>query len=297
MPEQARKTLLSLSTAYQRGIAEEDYEVIVVENASDKNMDPQVIAELPKNFRYFLRNETLPTPVPAIHEGVNHARGKIIGLMIDGARMASPGLVRHILLASRLSRNTVISVPGYHLGNTVQQEAIRSGYNEDTERALLESIAWPKDGYRLFEISCMSATSKSGFFRPMGESNCFCVPRHIWNRVGGVDKRFTCSGGGQANLDFYKRVCELDDIDLVLLAGEGTFHQYHGGITTGTMGAEREKIMQEHFEQYRSLRGEYYRAPTRRPMLFGNISDHVLSFMDHSVKAAMPNHHKEKEKA
>jgi hypothetical protein len=36
MPEQAKKTLYSLSAAYQRGVTENDYEVIVMENPSSR---------------------------------------------------------------------------------------------------------------------------------------------------------------------------------------------------------------------------------------------------------------------
>ncbi len=39
MPEQASKTLHSLSSHYQRDVSEEEYEVIVVENRSTNNLD------------------------------------------------------------------------------------------------------------------------------------------------------------------------------------------------------------------------------------------------------------------
>jgi hypothetical protein len=249
-------------------------------------MGKEGISCLQGNFRYYYRDEKLPTPVPAINFAASIAKGRNIGLMIDGARMASPGMIKHILLASRMAKNTVVAVPGYHLGYQVQQEAMSSGYDENTEAELLKSINWPKDGYRLFDIACTSATSKPGFFRPLGESNCISVPRAIWKRLDGIDDRFTETGGGQANLDFYKRVSDLNDIELVLLAGEGTFHQFHGGVTTGTKGEEREKIMQAHFEQYKSIRGEYYTPPTRRPMIFGTITNPALQFMDSSLKSA-----------
>jgi hypothetical protein len=286
MPAQARKTLYSLSTAYQQGIFAEEYEVIVVENSSSKPMGKEGIEGLKGNFRYFYRDEKLPTPVPAINFGTSLAKGKNIALMIDGARMASPGMIRHILLAHRISKNTVVAVPGYHLGVKVQQEAMSSGYDEEAEDELLKTINWPNNGYSLFDISCNSATSRPGYFRPLGESNCISVSKKMWHELGGIDSRFTETGGGQANLDFYKRVCDLEYVDLILLAGEGTFHQFHGGVTTGTQGSERDKIMQAHFDQYKSIRGEYYTPPLRRPMIFGTIPTPSLRFMDHSVKMA-----------
>ena len=67
------------------------------------------------------------------------------------------------------------------------------------------------------------------------------------------DPGFTETGGGQCNLDLHKRAVELPETVLVTLIGEGSFHQFHGGITTGTKGEERLKAMQDHFNQYAAL--------------------------------------------
>lgn len=286
MSRQARNTLYSLSANYQQGVSSRDYEVIVVENASDQMMGPEGISGLQGNFRYFQRQETRPTPVYAIEYGVKQAKGSLIGLMIDGARMATPGMIKTILQASRVSHSAVVAVPGYHLGNKVQQEAMSSGYNEEVEMKLLEGIDWKKNGHRLFEIGCFSATSKPGFFRPIAESNCLVVPRHLWNKVGGIDLGFTTAGGGLANLDLYKRVCELAETELIIAAGEGTFHQFHGGVTTGQKKEIRDKSMAEHFEQYLQLRGCEYTPPQKQASIYGKISASAMPYMQHSVNMA-----------
>jgi len=283
MPEQAKNTLYSLSTAYQQGVLSEEYEVIVIENHSDKTLGADVIEKLPENFSYFLRNETLPTPVYAINFGASKAQGESIGLMIDGARMATPGLVRTILDAQKISPNTVVAVPGYHLGQTVQQEAINTGYNEDTEKALLNSIKWKENGYKLFDIGCFSASSRPGFFRPISESNCLSIPKHIWQSVRGIDERFTTPGGGLANLDLYKRVCEYDKTNLVITPGEGTFHQFHGGVTTGQKKSLRDKAMKELFAEYERIRGGKYQPPKKQACIFGAISDSAIPYLEHSI--------------
>jgi hypothetical protein len=286
MPEQARKTLYTLSTLYQRGVREEDYEVIVVENSSDQNMGPEGIQGLEGNFSYYLRNETLPTPVFAVKQGIDKAQGSLISLMIDGARMATPGMVRAILQASRVDHNAIVAVPGYHLGQTVQQEAMNSGYNEEVEGALLESVAWRKNGYRLFDISCFSVSSQPGFFRPIAESNCLTMPRHIWNEIGGIDLNFTTSGGGLVNLDLFKRACELKHTELVLIVGEGTFHQFHGGATTGQKKEIRDKSMAEYAVQYEQLRGGKYTPPNKQAIVFGKIPANAMPYVQHSVTQA-----------
>lgn len=282
MPEQARKTLYSFSTAYQRGVAADDYEVIVVENESDQLMGADAVRDLPGDFRYFLRKETRPTPVFAVNFGAAQARGSHIAVVIDGARMCTPGVVSYMLAAARLSPHAVTAVPGYHLGHELQQVSILNGYDEAAEAELLAGIQWPADGYRLFEIACLSGSGSSGFFKPIGESNCFVVPKAVFDELGGFDEGFTETGGGQVNLDFYKRAIELPHTQLVILFGEGSFHQIHGGVTTGTKGSHREETMAAHFAQYASLRGEAYSPPGKRAIYLGAIPDCALKYIRHS---------------
>ena len=287
MPDQAEKTLYSLSTQYQRGVTEQDYEVIVVENSSNSVLGEERACQYGKNVRYFYREETLPTPVPAVNFGASQARGTHINIMVDGARMLSPAVVSYTLAATRLHPMALVAVPGYHLGTKLQQRSMLEGYCEAVEAEILASINWPQDGYRLFEISCLSGTSGSGYFKPIGESNCFCVPREIWSQLGGFDPAFTETGGGQVNLDFYKRAVELPETLLVILIGEGSFHQFHGGITTGTRGDERVKSMDDHFNQYALLRGGPYRSPTKRPVYLGSLPDSAMKFMHHGTTQAV----------
>ena len=101
--------------------------------------------------------------------------------------------------------------------------------------------------------------------------------------MGGFDPAFTETGGGQVNLDFFKRTVELPDAVLVVLPGEGSFHQFHGGITTGTQGESRVKSMEDHFNQYAALRGGPYRSPAKRPIYLGTFPDSAMKFVRHSA--------------
>lgn len=287
MPDQAEKTLYSLSAEYQQGVSEADYEVIVVENASSAELGESRACQYGGNVRYFHREETLPTPVPAVNFGASVAEGSHICIMVDGARMLSPSVVSYMLAATRLHPNALVALPGYHLGPKLQQRSMLEGYCEEVEAELLASIDWPTDGYRLFDVSCLSGTSTSGFFKPIGESNCYCVPQTIWERVGGFDPAFTETGGGQVNLDFFKRTVEQPDTVLVILPGEGSFHQFHGGITTGTQGESRVKSMEDHFNQYAALRGGPYQSPTKRPIYLGSLPDSVMKFVKHGATQAI----------
>jgi hypothetical protein len=288
MPLQAENTLRSLTPGYQLGVAAPDYEVIVVENQSPRCLRPEFIASLPDNFSYYLRDETEPTPVHAINFAVRRSRGRNICIMIDGARLVTPGVIKHILLGHRLGERTVVTVPGYHIGFQLQQDAIDHGYDVEEDQQLIRSIDWPGDGYRLFEIACFSGSSAPGFFLPNSESNCISIPRAVWEGLGELDGRFNLRGGGLINLDLYKRACEYPGIRHVILPGEGTFHQFHGGVTTGGEAREaRERFIEEIKAQYREIRGEEYHSPDTRAIYLGELPRQALKFVHFSAEQVL----------
>ena len=288
MQRQAENTALSLTPEYQVGVAAEDYEVIIVENRSSSNMSSDFLSQLPSNFHYFLRDETEPTPVHAINEGVKHARGSCVCIMIDGARLLTPGVVSNLIAAHRLAPKVVATIPSYHLGKELQQDAAESGYNADTERALLASVGWPDNPYRLFEISCLSKSCWRGVFLENWESNCISMPTGLWRTLGGANPAFNISGGGYVNLDIYKRACEADGVTHVVIPGEGSFHQFHGGATTGGVRKEqRAMLMEEIRANYESIRGEPYTPPKTRPVVLGKIPDEAFAVLKHSVDMKM----------
>jgi len=280
MPDQARNTILSMLPGYQKGANERDYEVIIVENESANVMDQDFIGTLPANFSYHLRQETQPTPVHAINYGAEIAVGENICLMIDGARLLTPGVVHSVIQGHRMVEQAVVTVPGYHLGRELQQEAVNNGYGIDEEAQLMRSIEWPSDGYRLFDIACFSGSSVPGFFLPNSESNCISIPRDIWIALGGWDPRFDMRGGGLVNLDLYKRACEYPAATHIILPGEGTFHQFHGGVTTGGEAREARNLFLEEIKaQYRELRGEEYASPVTNAVYLGKLPAQVHRFL------------------
>ena len=283
MPRQALNTLRSLAPGYQRNVRADDYEVILVENRSHRNMDVDAISGLPGNFRYFLRDEQGVSPAAAINFGFSQARGDVIGLMIDGARMVTPGVIEHALMAFRITSNAMVVVPGYNLGEHEQQFHRSTGYTEEIEQGLLDQIDWKHNGYRLFDISCLSGANPNGIFHPFMECNCLFTSTQVFKDIGYADERFNLPGGGALNLCIYRNVAMHPLTRFFVLAGEGSFHQLHGGVTTSEV-AERDSILRRQSEQLTELLGQPFRSPTVEPILLGKIAPSAHRYLKHSAE-------------
>lgn len=245
MAPQIENTLVSLLPPYQRAITIADYEIILVDNGSERALE-QRLQKLSPNLRYIYipPNEANPNPAAALNLGVAHARGPNLCLMIDGARLLTPGVLSWGLRLLALAPRVMVEVRGWHLGPKWQPESITEGYDEAAERELLEGIRWLENGYRLWEIAAATPQVRQGYSAPTPESNCIFISRELFSTIGGYDERPRSAGGGLVNLDFFSRaVAQAETV--FTLVGEGNFHQTHGGAATGLaspdLGAAFEK--------------------------------------------------------
>lgn len=280
MARELPRTIRSLSPTAQRDIAADDYEIIIVDNGSTEPFDPEQCLKLGRNISFHRMADATPSPVPAINYGLSLARGNLIGVLIDGARMASPRLLATALEAAQLHRRPVIGALSFHLGPDVQMRSIAKGYCQDVEDRLLDSVDWIADGYLLFTIAVFAGSSADGWLVIPAETNALFLTSEHWQALGGYDPAFITVGGGLVNLDTWSRACADTTGRVVLLLGEATFHQIHGGIATNSTISR----WQLYHDEYVRLRGKDYTRPTGTPLLVGRPQPSVLASLRISVE-------------
>lgn len=283
MRREAERTLFSLTSEYQKNMGGISYEVIAVDNGSSERIDESLVKSFGANFRYVYFNADTPSPCAALNYASQIAKGYWITLFIDGARIPSPRVLHYSLLASRLYEKPFIYTLGMHIGHKPQNYLAEENYSQKDEDVLLSSIDWQQDGYLLFDISSVALSSKEGYFSRLLESNCITISRATFQEKGGFDERFRSPGGGLANLDFFNRINEADDIHPILLLGEATFHQFHGG--TATNAPLKDHPWEKMAEEYMMIRGKPYQPHYRKPAYFGSVHSKCYHLFGHSEKS------------
>lgn len=287
MRREAARTLYSLSSFYQRNILPSEYEVIVVENGSTDPIGEEAVESYGKNFRYVdMGSRAHPSPVVAVNRAVAGANGDMVGLILDGARMVSPRLLANARDSLKIGARVVACTLAWHLGDEHQSLSVKKGYSQQKEDLLLAALDWKRDGYRLLKCAAWAFSNPIGHFGYLAESCATFMSKALFEALGGYNENFELPGGGYANLDFFKRCCEVERAKVVLLAGEGTFHQYHGGATTGQFA---EDYGVKAAEEYRRIVGCDYMPPKISPIFFGMIDSRMLPWLNKSLEILNQN--------
>jgi cephalosporin hydroxylase len=274
MRREAHRTLHSLSRAYQEGLNGTSYEVIVVENGSDEEqkLGASFVGDFGPEFSCLdLTGVASPSPVSALNHGIAVSRGRNLALMIDGAHVLTPGVLRFGLQGLTTYAPAIVATQQWYVGPGQQGDAMDNGYDQAYEDRLFARIQWPNNGYRLFEIGHF--VGERDWLDGVWESNCMFVSRAQLEQVGGFDGRFSMPGGGYANLELYERLGSSPDITVCSIIGEGSFHQVHGGTTTNQAEAEERRARVFGYAQhYAALRGRAFRGAGKPIHFVGRIT-------------------------
>ena len=288
MREQLLNTLYSVSATYQRNISSDDYEVIVVENRSSNTLSEDDIRALPDNFRYFLHDRVFPSPASAINFGIDKAGSDFIGLMIDGAHLLSPSVMQYAIMGYQMDSEAFIVVPVYHLGEQEQHISVSNGYSVERQNELLAGADWKNHGYNLFQISTLCQANPRGVFAPIMESNCYFASKSAFAEIGFADESFQQPGGGGLNLHITRKLGTRDGSAYMILASEGSFHQYHGGVTSNK---NREDYVDDFYAELQSHWNNQYRFLQRNPIVLGAINSAAITTLMESCDKMQKRFH------
>lgn len=279
MRREAARTLHSLSPAHQIGADPGDYEVIVIDNGSSEPLNAAEVNRFGPTFRYHFHETGSMSPVEAINLGAHMAQGDVIAVIVDGARMATPGLIRHTLSVFKHESDPVVSALSWHLGPDIQPKSTQNGYDQTVEDKMLKDSGWRKDGYRLFDISTIAPSSQGGFFGPFPlECSWVALRQDTFHDIGGFDRRFQSPGGGFCNHEFRNRAVTREGVAPTVILGEGVFHQVHGGIATNAPPARRPLGL--FHEEYARIFGKSYEPAQVPDLVFvGGMPDVAMRFL------------------
>jgi glycosyltransferase involved in cell wall biosynthesis len=269
MNRELPRTIYSLSTNFQRDISRDEYEVILVDNGSKIPPQLEDFSDLDIDLTVYHHENPTHSPVDAINMAINKASGQFIGVCIDGARILSPRVLATAREGLSMSDRSVVAVRGRYLGSELQRHSIAKGYDRALEDKLLSASGWQTNGYRLFDVSVFDESSGATWFDPIAESNALFMGRSLWHEINGFDPRFKSPGGGLVNLDTWKRAVELPDVNPMILIGEATFHQVHGGVATN--GSH--ETIRTFFDEYVRIHNKEFITPKMSVSLFGKNHD------------------------
>lgn len=279
MHEQVYNTLQSLLPPYQTGVEALDVEILLIDNGSERPLARQTVTLSPQiRYTHIPPREARRSPGAALNAAAQWATAPLLCLMIDGARMLSPGVLSWGLRVCELAPGCIVEVRGWHLSPKRISRTTTAEEMWKREQQVLNEIRWLEDGYRLFDVAVASAQTRMGFAGPTAESNCIFLSRKLFEQIGGFDARYAAPGGGLMNIHFFASAAARAAAVFTLL-GEGTFHQAHGGAATGTPTPEMAELLADWRKESAALDGPPLSKAPPRTMLAGHLPSQCVRWL------------------
>lgn len=238
------KVLFSLEKQY--GIQHNEYELLIINSNPD---DRETFDTAWKNYQKY-GNVRLVQVYDIKEKGITnagycgniggrtYAKGEILILVVDSARIPTPMVLRKTRDAfERFGTEIVTTTTPYHIGKHYSDPS----FTVEECRKILESTRWRNDAYHLFEVAAHTRISETGKFN---ESTYLGVTRENFMKVGGWNENFP--SWGSHNIDIFRRFTRVKPIDgiqkvdvpghwgkvglglkLIVLEGEADFHIHH----------------------------------------------------------------------
>lgn len=260
MQREAPRTIFSALPPSQKAVQDIDYEVIVIDNGSPKPLDLEHFSsgEVSLRLIHIDPSEAEASPVSCINRAIaEESLGRHVLVCIDGARMMSPYLVKRTYEALENFPGSFTYVGSRHLGHEVQMKSVAKGYSQEFEDRLLDSVSWSDDLDDLWGISVWAGAHHQSNPFYQNESSAMGFSRELWDQLGGYNPGFRRPGGGLCNLELFKRTVEREQGLNILLLGEATFHQFHGGAATASAGYFTDSL-----REYEGIIGAKYSRPS-----------------------------------
>ena len=89
MQREIIRTIQSFLKPYQIGVNDKQIEIIVIDSGSDALPDLSQFGDKVKLVPFKSQH---PSPVEAVNHGIKIAASNLVGVLIDGARMVTPGM-------------------------------------------------------------------------------------------------------------------------------------------------------------------------------------------------------------
>ena len=91
----------------------------MVDNGSEVPLTPRMLEQFGPEFRLVKAPDPTVSPAPALNLGIRESRAELVGVIVDGARMCSPGVLAGVHRAVGIGTTAFVTVLGWHLGSSM----------------------------------------------------------------------------------------------------------------------------------------------------------------------------------